>query len=302
MTQVSKEIGLIGLGNMGTNIAKMLQGSGYSLVLYDRTAGRYPVFEGKEQVYASKSMQDFANKLKQSAGSSIVWMMVPPGDATNGIASELSKILRKNDIVIDASNSLYTDSIANYNRFKASGISYLDVGCAGGPEDLLHGVSLMVGGDRQAFDIAEDIFRVVSGKGTYGYIGGTGSGHMAKLVHNGIFYGIFPVYSEGMELLMKFRDEQQGAGFDMKEALRLLSSCPPITTGIMRAVSAAINEGQLPDAAQIKISEMVEWEIKQAKNKGVSLSITNMILSGYPTISDTSRRIYARAKRLLTGH
>ena len=184
---------------------------------------------------------------------------------------------------------------------KAKGISYLDVGCAGGPDDLMNGVSLMVGGDREAFDKAGDVLKAVSGKGTHGYVGTSGSGHMTKLVHNGIFYGIFPVYAEGIELLLKLKDEEKN--FDTKEALRLLKSAPPISTGIMSAIDEAYSKGGFSDEVpQMKISEMVKWETERARRVGVSLGITNSILAGYASMSDASKKIYSSAKRILTGH
>ncbi len=298
----TKTIGLIGLGNMGKNIADRLHNDGYSLILYNKTDENYPHFKDRERVYLSKNIKEFAEMLKASGGT-VVWMMIPGGSATNDTVSELSDILGKNDIVIDGSNSIYTDSIANYNIFHAKGISYLDVGCAGGPEDLLDGVALMVGGDKDAFSRVEPILKTISGSGTYGYVGARGSGHMAKLVHNGIFYGIFPVYAEGISLMLATKEHEPSMNFDTKEALRLFSSCPPITTGIMKAISSAINENKLPaDAPSMKISEMVKWEAENAEKLGTNLSITKAILSGYSSMSENSRKIYAGAKRILTGH
>lgn len=300
MAVVSKEIGIIGVGSMGGNIAERLHGNGYSLVLYNNEKERYERFKGRDKVYLSSDLKDFANRLRASPASSTVWIMVPGGEVTNALVAELSGLLRSGDTVIDGSNSKYPDSISNYNRLKSRGISYLDVGCAGGPGDLLEGVSLMVGGDRPAFESAREVFRVVSGSGTYGYVGESGSGQMTKLIHNGIFYGIFPVYAEGIELLQKASEQKD---FDMPEALRLLSASPPITTGIMQAISSAMNDGKLPNPApEIKISSMVNWEAEHAKQMGVSLSITRAILAGYATMSDKSKKIYAAAKEILTGH
>lgn len=299
----TKEVGLIGLGNMGRNIAERLYYNGYSLILYNKTDENYHHFRDKPHIYLAKSINEFAERLKSSESNSTVWMMIPAGDATNSTVSELSKILRKDDIVIDGSNSIYVDSIANYNKLKEAGISYLDVGCAGGPEDILEGVALMVGGDKSAFEKADDVFKTVSGNGTYGYVGSRGSGHMAKLVHNGIFYGIFPVYAEGVDLLLSMKEKNPEMNFDSKEALRLFGQCPPITTGIMKAISNAVEGQKLPDDAPVvKISEMVKWETENAERIGVRMSITNAILAGYASMSEGSRKIYAGAKRLLTGH
>ena len=302
MPAQAKRVGIIGLGSMGSNVARLLLAKNYPLVVYNKASDKYAPFQELDSVHLSKDLGDFARKLGESEGPSRAWIMVPGGAVTNGLVKELSALLKKGDIVIDASNSMYADSIANYNLLSKKGISYLDVGCAGGPDDLLNGVSLMVGGDRAAFDNAKDIFGIVCGSGTYGYLGPSGSGQMAKLVHNTIFYGIFPVYSEGIELLLGMKKENPG--LDTDEALRLLSKSPPITTGIMEAISATIRSGNLPDgpAPTIGVSTMVESGAAKAGELGVSLSITRNILAGYSAMSEASRKIYGAAKKKLTGH
>lgn len=299
----TKQVGLIGLGSMGKNIAERLHDSGYSLVLYNRTESRYAPFRNMESVYLSTDVQDFANRIGSASKGNIVWVMVPGGFVTNNLMHGLSALLRKNNIVIDASNSIYTDSIANYNVLKAKGISYLDVGCAGGPEDVLKGVSLMVGGDRLAFERAEEILKVISGNGAYGYLGDSGSGHMVKLIHNLIFYGLFPIYAEGTELLLKMNAEKPDGSFNIEEALRLMKLSPPITTDIMEAISTAIVKGQIPSTApQPKLSDMVKFGEREAEKLGVSFSVTKAIFAAYDLMSEESRKIYAAAKLIITGH
>jgi 6-phosphogluconate dehydrogenase len=161
----------------------------------------------------------------------------------------------------------------------------------------------MVGGERTAFERAEDVFRTVAGNGTYGYLGKGGSGHMAKLVHNGIFYGIFPVYAEGIELLLGMRNSNPDKDFDVNEALRLLERSPPINTGIMKAISTAITNSRLPGSGpQMSVSEMVRWEIENADRLGVHLDITRAVLAKYASMSEESRKIYSAAKRIITSH
>lgn len=301
MSTSQKKVGLIGLGDMGKNIAKSLNAADYSIVVYDRSMDKYANFKGMANVSPSKDMAEFAQKLGEN-GNAAVWIMVPAGPATNSLVAELSMLLRQNDIVIDGSNSAYTDSIENYKKLKEKGISYLDVGCAGGPTDLQSGVALMVGGDRPAFESAEDIFRTVSGKGTYGYVGQSGSGHITKMIHNGIFYGIFPVYAEGIELLLSMK-EKENPSLDIKEAMRLLKSSPPITTDIISAMSDVVSENKLPkDAPEIKVSEIIKWEEKKASELGVGFKITGAVLAGYSSMSEMSRKIYGAAKKIITGH
>lgn len=299
---MEKRIGIVGLGNMGGNIAERLHANDYELVLYNKTTDRYAHFKEKENVQFSRNIDDLLRKLRKRGQEVVLWLMIPGGAPTNELVEELAKKLKEGDIVIDASNAKYVDSVANYKKLKKRSISYLDVGCAGGPEDLLDGVSLMVGGDRAAFEKVKEVFRVVAGNGVYGYVGASGTGQMTKLVHNGIFYGIFPVYVEGVELLMK-ANEEAGGKLDVKEALRLLASSPPITKDIMNAILDVVREGSMPSAApHMKVSEVIMWETEVANRLGVGFDATRAVLDRYGSISEESRRLYSAAKKKVTGH
>ncbi len=297
-----RSIGIIGLGNMGRNVAKRLHSEGHGLVIYNRTREKYGQFRNMENIYLSDGLEDFMQALRKKGHEVVIWMMLPGGEVTNAMIAKLSGILEKGDVLIDASNAKYTDSVANYETLKKKSVFYLDVGCAGGPDDLAEGVSLMVGGDRVAYRKVEDIFRVIAGAGTYGYVGGSGAGQMTKLIHNGIFYGIFPIYVEGVELLMK-ANESAGGGLDLKEALRLLAASPPITRDIMDSILKVIEDGALPSAApKAKVSDVIIWETEMAGRLGVSFDATRAVLGKYGSISEESRRLYAAAKKRITGH
>ncbi|HIH50388.1 MAG: NAD(P)-binding domain-containing protein [Candidatus Micrarchaeaceae archaeon] len=301
MATARKSIGVVGIGSMGHNIVKLLRDKGYSLVIYDRTSEKYSDYAADNGVYCAKDADDFVEKLRQQEGNAKVWMMLPGGAATNEFVSDISASLRRGDIVIDASNSMYEDSIANSRKLSDKGIYYLDVGCGGGPKDLLNGVSLMVGGEREAFEKAEDVFKTIAGNGTYGYVGGSGAGHMVKLVHNIIFYSIFPVVVEGTEMLLRMGEDRKGE-IDMNEALRLLAASPPITTSITSAIAEAYTEG-LPDGApEITVSGMVSEGVKKAHALRINPGIIETVLSRYPYMSKKSREIYAAAKKIITSH
>ena len=295
----NKTVGIIGLGDMGGNIALSLHRNGYSLMIYDRNNEKYEPFKKLQNIQFFDNINELSVKINE-LDRRIIWMMLPAGSITNSNIELLSKILRKESILIDGSNSVYDESITNSTTMKKQGIFYLDVGCAGGPLDLKNGVSLMVGGDRIAFKMAEDIFTAVSGNGTYGYVGPNGSGHATKLVHNMIFYGIFPVYAEGIALLNGLKDSTH---IDMDEALRLLSKSPPITTGIMNATVELFQKNNLPqNAPEIKISEMVRSGSKRAETLGIKMEVTNAILATYNMMPDMAKRIYSGAKKIITGH
>ncbi len=294
-----KTVGIIGLGDMGGNIARSLHNGGYSLLVYDRNSEKYSTFSHLDNIQFFNSIDELSSKINE-LDTRIIWMMLPAGVITNSTVESLSKILRKETILIDGSNSVYDESVKNSILMKNKGLFYLDVGCAGGPSDLKDGVALMVGGDKIAFKVTEDVFAKVSKNGTYGYVGPSGAGHATKLVHNMIFYSIFPAYAEGVALLNGL---QNSNNINMNEALRLLSKSPPITTGIMNAVVELYKENKIPqNAPEIKISEMVKSGSAKAESIGIMMGVTNAILNAYSTMPDMAKRVYVGAKKIITGH
>lgn len=299
--QVSNGLGIIGLGDMGGAIADNLYSKGHPLVLYDRSEDKCSRFVGLPHIQIANSVGDLVKKLESREGSSTVWMMVKGGQTTNDVVDELSGLMRDGDVIIDGSNSRYIDSMKNYEKLKSKGISYLDVGCAGGPNDIATGLSLMIGGDKDAFKRTEHIFNDLSGNGTYGYVGGSGSGHRLKLIHNLIFYGIFPVYSEAAALLGS--DTADSNGMDINESLRLLESSPPITHDILSAIRDAFEQGSVfDDSPQINVSDAVSWFNEHSKSAGTELPVIDAILGMYGSMSDRCRSVYSKAKKIITGH
>jgi len=280
----TKEIGIIGLGPMGYNMATVLHNNGYSLALYNRTREKVSAFESMENVYVATDKADLVNKLRSSQNGVTILAMVPGGKVTNELMGELSLMMRKDDIVIDGSNSYVEDSLANYKKLKEKGIFYLDVGCGGGPEDILKGFTLMVGGDKEAYELSKDVFEALCGDRTYGYVGPAGSGQTAKGWHNVDFYAQFAVFAETASALLEMK--KQNPLLDLNEVLRLHAASPPITVDIPTAIYNAINEGKLPnEAPQIKVSAMVMHVIDVAKEAGVHLPIIMSIFEKYGSMS-----------------
>ncbi len=290
-------IGLIGLGSMGSNIAKVLLRDNYSITVYNQSNSKYSQFTGNDNVQRSDSIEDFAEKLQRS-GSAIVWLMIPGGSPTNSIVDRLSELLKEGSIVIDGSNSKYEDSMANYKKMKLKAISYLDVGVAGGPDDLLKGVALSVGGDMDAFEKAEPVLKAVAGEGTYEHVGGSGQGHWWKGAHNAYFYSIYPKAAQIAKLMM---DRQ---GLDVQKALKLFATAPPITTGIPQSILDAYESGLITGKVQpeIPVSKMVSSFVDKEVSEGADLTLIREALRCYPTMSEGTKSVMNPAKKKLTGH
>ena len=209
------QLGVVGLGRMGGNIARRLLGNGHSCVVYDKSAEAVAELARKGAT-GSASLADLTAKLSAPRA---VWLMLPAGKVTEEAVNELGSALQSGDIVIDGGNSFYKDDVRRAKALKGKGIDYVDVGTSGGIWGLERGYCLMIGGDKRTVDHLDPIFAgLAPGCGNIprtagrdgrdprperGYIhcGPCGAGHFVKMVHNGIEYGLMQAYAEGFNIL-----------------------------------------------------------------------------------------------------
>ncbi|RYV51824.1 phosphogluconate dehydrogenase (NAD(+)-dependent, decarboxylating) [Pengzhenrongella frigida] len=186
-------IGLVGLGKMGANMRTRLRAANIEVVGYDRNPDLSDV----------PSLAGLVEELP--AGERLVWVMVPAGVPTHAVVEELAELLAPGDLVIDGGNSHFADDGAHAATLAARGIGYLDVGVSGGVWGLANGYGLMVGGDEAQVAAAMPVFDALRPPGPrdegFVHAGSVGAGHYAKMVHNGIEYGLMQAYAEGYELL-----------------------------------------------------------------------------------------------------
>ncbi|MCU1633761.1 MAG: gnd [Micrococcaceae bacterium] len=185
-------IGLIGLGKMGFNMRERLRGQGIDVVGFDRNPELTDVADLQELVAALPAPR-------------IVWVMVPAGEITHGVVKDLSEALSAGDMVIDGGNSKFTDDQIHATLLAQKGIRFLDCGVSGGVWGLENGYGLMAGGSQEDVELAMPIFDALRPDGdraeSFVHVGDVGAGHYAKMVHNGIEYGLMQSYAEGYELL-----------------------------------------------------------------------------------------------------
>jgi len=187
-------IGLIGLGKMGGNMRSRLRKNGIEVTGYARSRDVSDVDTIEEMVKALPSPRT-------------VWVMVPHGEPTDSVINELTKHLEKGDLIIEGGNSRFSDDIRHAAELAPLGIGYLDCGVSGGVWGLENGYGLMVGGPDDLVARAMPIFDALRPEGKreegFVHVGDTGAGHYAKMVHNGIEYGMMQSFAEGYELLQK---------------------------------------------------------------------------------------------------
>ena len=209
------QLGMVGLGRMGTNLVRRLMKAGHECVVFDVNADAVAALEA-EGCVGSTSLGDLASKLDVPRA---VWVMVPAGDITTKTVNELATELDRDDVIIDGGNSYYRDDIARAESLRSKGIHYLDVGTSGGVWGRERGYCLMIGGDGGAVERLDPIFRAIAPgvdaaprtpgrtgevsavEQGYLHCGPNGAGHFVKMIHNGIEYGAMAAYAEGLNIL-----------------------------------------------------------------------------------------------------
>ena len=208
------QIGIVGLGRMGSNIAKRLMSRGHKVVAFDHSAQAVQSISGAGATGVS-SLKDMVAAL---AAPRVFWIMLPAGKPTEETVAALGGLLSRGDAVIDGGNSYFKDDIRRGKALREKGIDYLDVGTSGGVWGFERGYCMMIGGDKPAVERLDPIFAALApGLGSIprtpdrkgdprveqGYIhaGPIGSGHFVKMVHNGIEYGLMEAYAEGFDVL-----------------------------------------------------------------------------------------------------
>jgi 6-phosphogluconate dehydrogenase len=193
------QLGLIGLGKMGFNLALNIQKHGHEVMAYDLNAGLLDAVS-KKGIKTFSSPDELVQSLK---GKKVIWMMIPSGEAVDQTIKILQPLLTAGDILIDGGNSFYKDSVRRSKELATHQIEYLDCGTSGGKEGALHGVCTMIGGNKNTFDHCEHLFKDISVDDGYLYCGPSGAGHFVKMIHNGIEYGMMQSIAEGFEVLHK---------------------------------------------------------------------------------------------------
>jgi len=215
------QLGMIGLGRMGGNIVRRLVRRGHQCVVFDRNAAATEAL-AKDGVTCGSDLSDLVKKLNKPRA---VWVMLPAGEITEDTVEQLGKLLEKGDIIIDGGNSFYKDDVRRAKSLRQKGIHYIDCGTSGGVWGLDRGYCLMIGGDKPIVDHLDPVFDALApGKGDiaptpgrekrdirvgrgYVHCGPNGAGRFAKMVHNGIEYGLMQAYAEGFNILRRASSE-----------------------------------------------------------------------------------------------
>ena len=230
------KLGFIGLGRMGSNMVLNLSSHKHSIVVYNRSSDKTKqLIKKSKKIIPSYTYKEFSSKLGKKK---IIWLMVD-SKAVDIILKDLSKHLKIGDIVIDGGNSYFKDSIERYTQLKKKGIYFLDCGVSGGVSGARNGASTMVGGDKLVFKKVEILFKDISVKDGYGYIGKSGAGHFVKMVHNGIEYGMMGAIAEGFGAIDKHKSD---FNLNSKEISKVYSNGSIIESKLMSLLNDAFKK------------------------------------------------------------
>jgi len=265
------ELGMIGLGRMGANMAERLVLGGHRIISYDRSPEAIQRVVDKGAV-GSRSLADFVQQLSQPRAA---WLMVPSGDPVDQTIEQLLPQLAKGDVIIDGGNSYYKDSIRRAEKLKQQGIYFVDAGTSGGIWGLKVGYCMMLGGEKEVVERLDPIFKTLAPKDGYLHVGPSGAGHFVKMIHNGIEYGMLQAYGEGFELL-----KASGFDLDLGKIAHLWNQGSVVRSWLLELAESAFNKD--PELASIKgyVEDSGEgrWTVLEAVERNVPASVLTLSL------------------------
>ena len=287
------ELGMIGLGRMGGNMALRLSKGGHDVVGYDPNQQVVQDYV-KQGISGASSLEDLVGKLSAPRA---VWSMVPSGEVTEATVNRLGELLSPGDTVIDGGNSYYKDSVRRAAALKEKGIYFLDSGTSGGIWGVTEGYSLMVGGEPDAFSRLEPIMQTLApaaDKG-YGRVGPAGAGHFVKMVHNGIEYGMMQAYAEGFEIM----EAKKEFDLDMAGIAEIWRYGSVVRSWLLDLTAAALQEE--PDLASLQAYVDDSGEGRWTVQESVDLAVPAPVISASLQARFRSRQENSFGARLLAA-
>ena len=267
------ELGMVGLGRMGSNMVERLVKGGHPVVGYSRTAEKRQRAVKKGAVEA-KSLSALAATLSPPR---VVWLMVPCG-AVDDVLADLTTDLAPDDIVVDGGNSFYKNSVRRAAELKGKGIHFVDVGTSGGVWGLTEGYSMMIGGEEAVVERLRPIFEALAPAPNRGWarVGPNGAGHFVKMVHNGIEYGLMQAYAEGFELM----EQKTEFDLDLQQVAEIWRHGSVIRSWLLDLTAQALAENPRLDgiAAWVEDSGEGRWTVHEGIDMGVAMPVITSAL------------------------
>jgi len=268
------ELGMIGLGRMGANMAQRLLLAKHRIVGFDPNRETRASVESK----GIETADSLAALVKKLSGPRVVWLMVPAGDIVDKTIDALLPMLSPGDTLIDGGNSNYKDSQRRAAMLADKNIHYIDCGTSGGVWGLAEGYSLMIGGDNNAVENLRPVFESLApakDRG-WGHVGPSGAGHFSKMVHNGIEYGLMQAYAEGFSIMQ----HKAELNLDLHQVAEIWRHGSVVRSWLLDLTSAALekNPAMTGIAAYVEDSGEGRWTVAEAIDLNVSAPVITMSL------------------------
>ncbi len=268
------DIGMIGLGRMGANMAERLHRGGHRVVGYDpgADARAAAVTRGLEAVESVEAL------VAALPAPRALWLMVPAGGAVDATVALLRTLLQPGDVIVDGGNSNYRDSQRRALELAGDGIAYLDCGTSGGIWGLAEGYSLMVGGDTDAATRLAPLFQALApapDRG-WGHVGPSGAGHYSKMIHNGIEYGMMQAYAEGFALLQR----KEALALDLGQIAEIWRHGSVVRSWLLDLAADALHDNPQLDGIAPYVADSGEgrWTVAEAIELNVSAPVITLSL------------------------
>jgi 6-phosphogluconate dehydrogenase len=296
------EIGIIGLGRMGANMARRLVRGGVKVAAFNRSFDVTAKLAHETGLKACASIPDLLGELDKPR---VVWLMLPAGDATKQALEQLAPLLARGDVVVDGANAFYKDSMKRGALLEQHGIHFIDAGVSGGIWGLENGYALMVGGSKEAVGLAERFIKVLAPAPDKGWLhcGPVGSGHFVKMVHNGIEYGMMQAFAEGLGL-MKGKEE---FGLDLAAITEMWRHGSVVRSWLLDLAAEFLQSDQQLDAIEPFVSDSGEgrWTALEAIEQGMPapvMSLALMMRFATQGSNDYPAKLLAMMRKGFGGH
>jgi 6-phosphogluconate dehydrogenase len=284
------QLGMIGLGRMGSGMTERLREAGHDVFTYD------PKVE-------ARTADSLAKLKKQLEAPRAFWLMVPAGKITEDVIHDLLELVDKGDTIVDGGNSNFRDSKRRYAEAQHRGIHFVDAGVSGGIWGLEVGFCLMVGGDDEPVRRLEPIFESLAPEEGYAHVGPSGAGHFVKMVHNGIEYGLMQSYAEGFEIM-----DHAEYDLDLHQISGIWRNGSVVRSWLLELLHSAFEEhgSKLEDIAPyVEDSGEGRWTINEAINENVPAPVIAASLFARFASRDEikfSSRVAAALRNQFGGH
>jgi 6-phosphogluconate dehydrogenase len=255
------------MGRMGFNMARRLVDKGdHRVIAGNRSSGKVDeaVEGGAEGAYTVEEFVEMQDSPR------VLWSMLPAGEVTDEMIDRFVELGDEGDIVIDGANSYFRDSIRRAEKVRNAGLRWLDAGVSGGVWGYQVGYCTMIGGDADAFEYVEPVFKTLAPENGYAYLGDAGAGHFAKMVHNGVEYGMMQAYAEGFEILQKSRYD-----YDLRAICSLWNQGSVVRSWLLELAERAFEKDANLDTIQGYVEDSGEgrWTVLEAIEEDVAANV-----------------------------